>query len=455
MANQQVLFAETIAGMKKAFKRKAYESDSDSEIENYGNRGHKLKKRARFSHRGQLVPSEGPSAYKQSVDYAGVRRSIIYRNPPLFDEDGYEVDSGDDEDRIEEAVATAAELNPYSNIRLENILAPLTASTDLPSHPTLSKPFISHNLSNLALQSSQMMRRENMSLWQVRHLWTSLCGDHVWVPCKTMLGSNDIELYTDDHVAKYLLALSKGSAIGTGGHPSPAIVNGEDQGGRTDGVNKALASKYRTQNEADVDVNMEDANTAQAQSTVRADDRKTAEQDANAASSSNPDANLANENLDGPDMIGGMAQEDGITQDNKNNQLELAAPSVASEGTDQAFVHPMFLPPENSRADRDVGLPEQEAEDLRRLLALYVSKQEEVCRGVKKLHDGLYKAHRLRHDVLRWSKAEAHSGLNRDMSDGEDWYDKEEWGLTEDLKKGQDDEEEDTTTTGKKTRARR
>jgi hypothetical protein len=90
-----------------------------------------------------LVPSEGPSAYKQvreaslegdligsskirltfgtqSVDYAGVRRSIIYRNPPLFDEDGYEVDSGDDEERIEEAVATAAELNPYSNIRLES-----------------------------------------------------------------------------------------------------------------------------------------------------------------------------------------------------------------------------------------------------------------------------------------------------------------------------------------------
>jgi hypothetical protein len=41
------------------------------------------------------------------------------------------------------------------------------------------------------------------------------------------------------------------------------------------------------------------------------------------------------------------------------------------------------------------------------------------------------------------------------MSDGEDWYDKEAWGLVEDLKKGQDEEEEDTTTTGKKTRNRR
>lgn len=85
MASQQVLFNETIAGMKKAFKRKAYgrftaktrsavrnsncvlrtESDSDSEIDHYTNRGHKLKKRARFAHKGQLVPPTGPSAYKE------------------------------------------------------------------------------------------------------------------------------------------------------------------------------------------------------------------------------------------------------------------------------------------------------------------------------------------------------------------------------------------------------
>lgn len=84
MASQQVLFAETIAGMKKAFKRRAWgnlaatpwtqsavadprfpESDSDSEIEQYGNRGNKLKRRARFANQGQLVPNEGPSGYKE------------------------------------------------------------------------------------------------------------------------------------------------------------------------------------------------------------------------------------------------------------------------------------------------------------------------------------------------------------------------------------------------------
>lgn len=56
----------------------------------------------------------------QEVDYAGVRRSIIHRKPPLVDWEGYEVDSEDDEERIEEAAASAAELDPYANIRLES-----------------------------------------------------------------------------------------------------------------------------------------------------------------------------------------------------------------------------------------------------------------------------------------------------------------------------------------------
>lgn len=41
------------------------ESDSDSEIESFTNRGNKLKKRARFAHKGQLMPSAGPGAYKE------------------------------------------------------------------------------------------------------------------------------------------------------------------------------------------------------------------------------------------------------------------------------------------------------------------------------------------------------------------------------------------------------
>lgn len=120
--------------------------------------------------------------------------------------------------------------------------------------------------------------------------------------------------------------------------------------------------------------------------------------------------------------------------------------------SNESYVHPYFLPPPSAHPDRDMGLPTQEADDTRRLLQLYIQKQEEVVRGIERLYTGLMKADRMRAEVFKWAKADGHIG---EMSDGEDWYDKEEWGLTEDLKKGQDEEEEDAATTAKKTRTRR
>jgi hypothetical protein len=146
------------------------------------------------------------------------------------------------------------------------------------------------------------------------------------------------------------------------------------------------------------------------------------------------------------------ASEDTEMQEDEDNGDE-AGPSLL-QIVDDIFIHPIFHPPPNAESDRG-GLSEVEAEEMRRLVALYVQKQEEVCRGAHKLHEGLLKAERMRKTVLKWSKFEAHCGPNRELSDGEDWYDKEEWGLTEDLKKGQDEEEEDTGTATKKTRNRR
>ncbi|KAH7157601.1 RXT2-like protein [Dactylonectria estremocensis] len=492
MASQQVLFSETIAGMKKAFKRKAYESDSDSDIDSYSNRGQKLKKRARFAHKGQLVPTNGPSSYRQFVEYAGLRRPILYRNPPLLDDEGYEIESDDDEVRLQEAEALASELNPYANIQLEHLLAPLTASTGLSTHQTLSKPFTSKTLTKLVDQSCDNMRKENHSLWQVRHLLTALCGDFTWIPCEAMVKPSDIELFTDDHVARHLLSLSKphvggsqmdlpsmginGSAHGlngieTGGIQSHAVVEGQ------------LPHKIVTE---DIDVSMADTNAAgQAGSRPDQDRHKTIPNGEANGTDSTPtmkqeegdaraepraiEKNKSSEHVDdavNPKSGGDKAPEtpslartaEGEAADAHNsNDLSngVQGVSIPLEGLEQLFVHPMFIAPVGTKPDRDVGLPEQEAEDIRRLLALYVQKQEEVCRGAKKLFLGLLRADKLRKDVLHWSKAEAHSGPNRDMSDGEDWYDKEEWGLTEDLKKGQDEEEEDTQTTGKKTRNRR
>ncbi|KAA8652228.1 hypothetical protein EYZ11_002290 [Aspergillus tanneri] len=120
--------------------------------------------------------------------------------------------------------------------------------------------------------------------------------------------------------------------------------------------------------------------------------------------------------------------------------------------------HPLFLPPNSVRPDPNFGLPPNEAEDTRRLLWSYVQKQEETVRGFEHMLESLLRACRMKDDVLEWCKAEGHVG---EMSDGEDWYDREKWGLAEgeDLKKGADEDEietvEESRTANKRGRGRR
>lgn len=116
-------------------------------------------------------------------------------------------------------------------------------------------------------------------------------------------------------------------------------------------------------------------------------------------------------------------------------------------------IHPLFSFSAESLPDRDLGLPPNEAEETRMIVMAYMQKQGEVARATADLYHGLLQADRMRHDVFKWSKAEAHLG---EMSDGEDWYDNEEWGLEQDLVKGRDEEDDETAVAGKKsTRQRR
>lgn len=270
------------------------------------------------------------------------------------------------------------------------------------------------------------MHRENQSLWEVRHLWTALCGDATWLPGELMLSANDVDLYSQDYIAQHLAALTKVAAINGVSKEQPEKGNDDATNGADD----------ETENK-EADTSMVDADTDEVKAAKKENDRSSKDK-------TNADTDKTARDL-------GKAAE--ALQQEGHGEEQQEQPGSESDGP--TFIHPMFLPPGSAKPDRDLGLPETEAEDIRRLLAMYVQKQEEICRGASRLHEGLLRAERLRAEVLHWSKAEAHCGPNRDLSDGEDWYDKEEWGLTEDLKKGQDEEEEDTTTQGKKTRARR
>lgn len=382
------------------------------------------------------------------------------------------------------------------------LLAPLTAVTDLPAHPTLSRPFVSPALTELANQGSNLMHKENAALSKVRPLLTKLSGDHTWASCEMFLGPNDREYFDDAYVSRLLKRRKLESRASNEDETITTRLGKQNTGdaptnGAPDQAD-AMQLSLQEQRASNQDVVMTDNNTKVSQETENNEttgtndipavpaaalgtDTTATGQDETLAvkndtpterdpSPSNGTSKLTGEAKGkGKEQATGSDAQDGDTAMVDGGIIANAEPSQADQQTqqhddeandslaslaDESFIHPIFLAPKSAHPDRDVGLPEQEAEDVRRLLQLYVQKQEEVCRGAQKLYEGLLKADRMRKTVLAWSKAEAHCGPNRDMSDGEDWYDKEEWGLTEDLKKGVDEEEEDTAQPQKKTRNR-
>ncbi len=196
MASQTHFFVKLAADMKKASKRKADESDSEDSIEQVTNRGNKLRKKARFVREGQLADPNGPKVYKRHITYNDIyERDIISERPLLYDEDGYEIESEDDEDGT--ALAEASEFYPYSDVRIEELLAPLTAAADLPIHPTLSQPFTSKTLTELTGYACDMLQKERASLWRMKRMLINLSGDATWTPCLEFETPNDINLFSD------------------------------------------------------------------------------------------------------------------------------------------------------------------------------------------------------------------------------------------------------------------
>lgn len=55
----------------------------------------------------------------QTITHAGYERAIISQRPPVYDDDGYEIDSEDDDESAQAARAAAVEFYPYSEVKIE------------------------------------------------------------------------------------------------------------------------------------------------------------------------------------------------------------------------------------------------------------------------------------------------------------------------------------------------
>ncbi|KAJ5909084.1 hypothetical protein N7495_001766 [Penicillium taxi] len=490
MTTQAALIFDTIIGLKRALRREYEDTDilfltdagPDDPITQPTNRGNKMKANAKYVSQGALGHINGEEFYKEKVEHAGYKRCILQRNPIRYDSEGEELD---EEEEDSEADAAAAEENPFSGIALETLLCPLKHPSELSTHPSLSQAYSSQALEQMTKKVEEKLRQERALLWRARNLHREFLGDIGWMPCGAVETPEDRYIF-DPRV------IDDSQRMSGQQHP---IQNGTSSAGGVTSAPQEIHTQFtngdqQTQNQVGNESRTENNDVAMAEvpagdlivnnySTGQNISLKSEEADA-AVNDLPP--HLANEEVDKDrEMVdpesthsnhneGDAEMHDGSSPSPPRRMTTRARASAANPQDGQSplssadtastmpTAHPLFIIPDNIRPDPNYGLPALEAEETRRLLWSYIQKQEETVRGFEHMLDSLLRACRMKANVLEWSKAEGHVG---EMSDGEDWYDREKWGLAEgeDLKKGTDEDEvevaDDSRTTAKRGRGRR
>lgn len=463
-------------------------------------------------------PAGWSSLCLQKIEHAGYTRYILERNPKRYNEYGDELE---DTESDAEADADAEDENPYAGIRLEGelylaplrycrrvtltnaeLLCPLKHPAELATHPTLSLPFLDSALPDMVRSIEDKLRQERANLWRAKSLNRQFMGDEPWMPCASVEGVDDWDLFEPKPKVPAQQAGKKRkrdgekdiSQNGVNGHdyaqedekPQVAATAPEPD---TEAEETQLNSKDQHETKTDQVIEQAseddpDTNPSDQPTTNGVHDENRPEASDVEAASQNKEGN--GEQKQGEETTEKMEvdEEDGNTASDEeaqpqptrritralaaeNNISNAASPPLSPDSTTSTVdssllqVDPLFLlPPSfaaNHRAPRSLfrfGLPVEEFIETRRLLTMYIQKQEESVRGYETVLGKLIKAKRMRDKVWEWCKTEGHVG---EWSDGEDWIDAEAWGLApEELKKGKDEEEvEGQEETGRKAKRRR
>ncbi|KAI5780543.1 RXT2-like protein [Geopyxis carbonaria] len=479
-----------IAKVKRTLDVQSDDSESDDEIAYTSNRGRKLKHRAKLVHERSLDNHFGLNGYKEEIEYYGKTKNIIYRKPDRRKRVAMDSDSEESEDSEEES-GEEDSTDPYAGIQLEKLLAPLQSGADLPSHPSLAHIYTSTTLNELIQQSLDKTCEEHAHTIKLKNLLTKFMGDDPFVNLEKMV-------WLEDHGA---VARARSEALFRD-YPGFGPNNGNSQLGITSGsgnvqINGRLSNgtSKEAENVADDDgdLQMNEVNGVDATAPLNGDVVGSSRGE---VSNYNGTYNGVPEDPDAPQTKDVEAEEEPqklkteelqdeetiqaspapeprrMTTRSANNNSHASPPSVEAPGVE---IDPFFFPP-NYSVDANYGLPTHEAEETRRLIVAAVQRQDEFLRGLNRLRTGLLRAERLRKKVWEWcrimegmrdyhqhlaevsgsataAKFDIDEGEHVGLSDGEDWYDMDSWGLEEPLEKGREEEEEGLEPLpGKKTR---
>ncbi|KAK5073911.1 hypothetical protein LTR64_006949 [Lithohypha guttulata] len=179
MAPQHVEIAETLTALRKKLRRER-DSNQNEPTQFATNRGNKLKPGARYVHAGSL-PYRHLRDYKEEINHAGYCRHVLNRNPKRYNGYGDELE---DSESDADADADAEEENAYSDVKIEELLRPLTHPSELATHPTLSLPYLDPALPDMVVAADAKIREERNNLWRAKNLYRFFTGDESWVPCE-------------------------------------------------------------------------------------------------------------------------------------------------------------------------------------------------------------------------------------------------------------------------------
>lgn len=396
------------------------------------------------------------------------------------------------------------------------LLCPLKHPSELPTHPSLSQPYTSQALDRMTIAVEEKLRQERALLWRARSLHRQFLGDGDWMPCGAVETIDDRWIF-EPKIVDDAQSTSAGQQMhSSAGTPSasgdlnvprepafPTESAHETQQAQEETAAKDAEMAESTHEPGDQPVNndteqIKELKSEEADAPVKdlpphsaADEpaqettrNQNTERDETAGAGENQEEmDTSNDgakggaetgNLEASEAHGEETEQDAEMHDGSSpeppRRMTTRAQANATHPGNQSPIssadtagslpipHPLFLIPNNVRPDANFGLPAAEAEETRRLLWSYIQKQEETVRGFEHMLDSLLRACHMKADVLEWCKAEGHVG---EMSDGEDWYDREKWGLAEgeDLKKGTDEDEpeavDESRTTAKRGRGRR
>lgn len=338
----------------------------------------------------------------------------------------------------------------------------MTSAADLSEHPSLSIPFTSKALTEMAQNARENLHRERQTLWSLKQLLLRFRGDDPWVPVAKLETEHDMLLLDPNAVPVTTQSLANetdrslnASAMSTDNHVTSSSNTASNA---TNGHTVAAIERDIPDN------GLTSTHVAMEEPTHNLE--KNGHEDREQVTSNDQDHNMANGNNEKP--LSDESLDPASPADSNSNQPQhrMTTRARARTPTSPALddspdlspapssippIHGFFHLPSLALPDRDYGLPTSEAEDTRRLLILFVQKQDQVVREAEQMLERLLKADRMRKDVYQWSKAEAHVG---ELSDGEDWYDKDDYNLEIDLVKGKEEEEIEEEGRGKGRRRR-